>query len=184
MLRNTADLLPDAVRAAVRGTPAACHGLYCEFRPRVRYREPPERQQASAIGVLVAVSGEVLRAAREAAGLSLSALARRTTYAKGYLGQLETGKRRVLEEHVRAYEVALGLSVDVMASRFRPTTSVTPADVSAALAEARVVEEVSGARGLSLARSCFGNVPPSWHTHPEARRCLKRSRSLATSSST
>lgn len=95
----------------------------------------------------MAVSGEVLRAAREAAGLSLSALALRTAYAKPYLSQIETGKRRVLEAHVRAYAQALGLSAEVMAGCFRQGASQTLADLEAALSEARGVEEVRGARG-------------------------------------
>ncbi|WP_280480858.1 helix-turn-helix domain-containing protein, partial [Nocardia cyriacigeorgica] len=43
------------------------------------------------------------RAAREAAGLSLSAMAARTHYSKPLLGMLETGRRQVKPEHVRAY---------------------------------------------------------------------------------
>lgn len=35
----------------------------------------------------------------------------RTNYSKPYLGQLETGKRAVAPEHVKAYESALGVSV-------------------------------------------------------------------------
>ncbi|MFI6048100.1 helix-turn-helix domain-containing protein [Nocardia sp. NPDC051321] len=55
------------------------------------------------------VTGERLRAAREAAGLSLSAMAARTHYSKALLGLLETGQRTVRAEHVRAYADALGV---------------------------------------------------------------------------
>lgn len=55
------------------------------------------------------VTGERLRTAREAAGLSLSALATRTYYSKALLGLLETGQRQVRPEHVRAYADALGI---------------------------------------------------------------------------
>ncbi|NNH75906.1 helix-turn-helix domain-containing protein [Nocardia uniformis] len=55
------------------------------------------------------ISGEQLRAAREAAGLSLSAMAVRTHYSKPLLGMLETGQRQVRYEHVRAYADALGI---------------------------------------------------------------------------
>ncbi|MET9490147.1 helix-turn-helix transcriptional regulator [Nocardia sp. NPDC006630] len=56
-----------------------------------------------------AISGARLRAAREAAGLSLSALAARTHYSKALLGMLETGQRQVWPEHVSAYADALGI---------------------------------------------------------------------------
>lgn len=57
------------------------------------------------------VTGERLRAARETVGLSLSALAGRTHFSKSFLGQLETGDRRIRPEHVRAYSDALNVSV-------------------------------------------------------------------------
>lgn len=52
-----------------------------------------------------------LRAAREAAGLSLADLAWRTHYSKALIGHLETGKRAVKPEHVEAYSRALGVEV-------------------------------------------------------------------------
>ncbi len=55
------------------------------------------------------VTGERLRAARESAGLSLSAMAARTHYSKPLLGLLETGQRTIKPEHVRAYAEALGV---------------------------------------------------------------------------
>jgi transcriptional regulator with XRE-family HTH domain len=51
--------------------------------------------------------GRNLRAAREAAGVSLAALARRTHYSKALPGHLETGTREVRPEHVTAYARAL-----------------------------------------------------------------------------
>jgi transcriptional regulator with XRE-family HTH domain len=56
--------------------------------------------------------GSALRAAREAAGLSLSAMATRTHYSKALLGHLETGRRAVTPGHVTAYSRALGVPVD------------------------------------------------------------------------
>lgn len=53
-------------------------------------------------------TGGQLRAAREAAGLSLSALSARTHYSKSLLGLLETGQRQIHPEHVSAYLQALG----------------------------------------------------------------------------
>lgn len=133
----------------------------------------------------MAVSGEVLRAAREAAGLSLSALALRTAYAKPYLSQIETGKRRVLEAHVRAYAQALGLSAEVMAGCSRQGASQTLADLEAALSEARGVEGKSGVR-VVLWRPQWrcGNVQPSWLKLREVRHFLQPSPSSAMSSST
>lgn len=58
--------------------------------------------------------GVSLRAARVAAGVSLSVMARRTHYSKALLGLLETGKRTVSPEHVTAYSRALGVPVDAL----------------------------------------------------------------------
>ncbi|WP_020525208.1 helix-turn-helix domain-containing protein [Catelliglobosispora koreensis] len=52
--------------------------------------------------------GGSLRAAREAAGLSLSGLARRTGYSRSYLGNIETGTKQPTPDVLRAYERALG----------------------------------------------------------------------------
>lgn len=54
------------------------------------------------------ITGARLRVAREAAGLSLSALSARTHYSKALLGMRETGRRQIGPAHVRAYEEALG----------------------------------------------------------------------------
>lgn len=58
--------------------------------------------------------GASLRAARVAAGVSLSVMARRTHYSKALLGLLETGKRTASPEHVTAYSRALGVPVDAL----------------------------------------------------------------------
>lgn len=60
----------------------------------------------------MADQGFNLRAAREAAGLSLSAMSARTHYSKALLGHLEIGRRAVKPEHVTAYSRALDVSVD------------------------------------------------------------------------
>jgi transcriptional regulator with XRE-family HTH domain len=57
-------------------------------------------------------TGARLREAREAAGLSLADLARRTNYSKSYLGNVETGCRPALPDVVLAYERELGDLVD------------------------------------------------------------------------
>jgi transcriptional regulator with XRE-family HTH domain len=58
--------------------------------------------------------GQNLRAAREAARVSLSAVSARTHYSKALLGHLETGKRAVKPEHVTAYARALGVAVETL----------------------------------------------------------------------
>ncbi|MEV0083853.1 helix-turn-helix transcriptional regulator [Saccharopolyspora sp. NPDC050642] len=54
-------------------------------------------------------TGADLRAARAAAGLSLSRMAQRTHFAKSYLSMVETGKRSVAPDVVDAYEQVLGV---------------------------------------------------------------------------
>ncbi|MGY0236889.1 helix-turn-helix domain-containing protein [Longispora urticae] len=56
--------------------------------------------------------GLSLRAAREAAGISLSSMARRTNYSKSHLGNVETGVKRASPDVILAYERVLGESVD------------------------------------------------------------------------
>ncbi|MGY6652850.1 helix-turn-helix domain-containing protein [Amycolatopsis sp. TRM77291] len=58
--------------------------------------------------------GARLRAARETAGLSLSALAARTHYSKPYLSQLESGARPAKPDHVVAYSRALNVAVEAL----------------------------------------------------------------------
>lgn len=53
--------------------------------------------------------GEVLRAARQAAGMSLSVMASRTHYSKPYLSMVETGRREATTDVVGAYERVLGV---------------------------------------------------------------------------
>ncbi len=52
--------------------------------------------------------GLTLRESREAAGLSLTGMAKRTGYSRGYLGNIETGERQVTPDIIRAYERVLG----------------------------------------------------------------------------
>lgn len=58
--------------------------------------------------------GARLREAREAAGLSLSAMAAKTHYSKPYLSQLESGARPAKPDHVTAYSRALNVAVDAL----------------------------------------------------------------------
>lgn len=61
--------------------------------------------------------GEALRAARLDAGLSLAAMSRITSYSKAYLGNVETGRRPVTIDIIRAYEAELGPIGDDMLRR-------------------------------------------------------------------
>ncbi len=56
--------------------------------------------------------GAMLREAREAAGISLSAMATRAHFTKGHLSNVEKGRRKATPEVVLAYEQVLGDSVD------------------------------------------------------------------------
>jgi transcriptional regulator with XRE-family HTH domain len=58
--------------------------------------------------------GAALRAAREAAEVSLAAMATRTHYSKPLLGLLETGKRTVKPEHLKAYSRALNVPIEIL----------------------------------------------------------------------
>lgn len=60
--------------------------------------------------------GAQLRAAREAAGLSLAALARRVPFSKSALGHYETGVRPPTPEVVEWYERAIGAELDPVTS--------------------------------------------------------------------
>lgn len=53
--------------------------------------------------------GEALRAARNAASISLCVMAIRTHYSKPYLSMVETGKRPATTDVIKAYERVLGI---------------------------------------------------------------------------
>jgi transcriptional regulator with XRE-family HTH domain len=68
----------------------------------------------TAVRGIVLEVGERLRAAREAAGISLSRMAAKTHYSKTYIWQLENGQRTVKPEHVTAYSRALNVAADAL----------------------------------------------------------------------
>lgn len=91
--------------------------------------------------------GSMLRLARQAAGLSLAAMASRTFYSKGYLGNVECGKRHATIDLIHAYERALGddagrrqLLLGLVAGTVTPTATTEAIAVAfdAALAEPQV----------------------------------------------
>ena len=55
--------------------------------------------------------GEALRAARNAADISLSVMATRTHYSKSYLSLVETGQRAATADVISAYERVLGIGL-------------------------------------------------------------------------
>ncbi|MFJ4657350.1 helix-turn-helix domain-containing protein [Nocardia sp. NPDC088792] len=97
-----------------------------------------------------AVSGARLRAAREAAGLSLEALAARTLYSKPFLGLIETGKRKARHEHLVAYSRALNVSVETLEA---PATSPVRAALEWLTADSPAARHTRAGRrvGTSLA---------------------------------
>ncbi|MBF6092877.1 helix-turn-helix transcriptional regulator [Nocardia cyriacigeorgica] len=105
------------------------------------------------------VTGEALRAAREAAGLSLSAMAARTHYSKPLLGMLETGRRQVKPEHVRAYADALGVGSALF---------VEPADGERAAAEwiRRAVASDIGGDTLEQLEQAVDDLAAAYPTTP------------------
>lgn len=126
-------------------------------------------------------SGALLRAAREAAGISLRKMAERTFYSKAYLGLIETGQRPVPAGVSAAYERVLGTTdLGRLTSAARSPAHVDPnalADVAAMLAATRRVEDATGAlavlpatRGMSAMTEQFAR---------EARTARAEAASLA-----
>ncbi|MGW5139569.1 helix-turn-helix domain-containing protein [Nocardia beijingensis] len=105
------------------------------------------------------VTGERLRAAREAAGLSLAAMAARTHFSKSLLGLLETGQRTVKPEHVRAYADALGVGSSLF---------VEPSDGEQAAADwlARVAASDLGGDTLERLEAAVDDLASAYPTTP------------------
>ncbi|WP_159840091.1 helix-turn-helix domain-containing protein [Nocardia sp. CY41] len=124
--------------------------------------------------------GALLRAAREAAGISLRAMAARSYYSKAYLSLIETGRRPVPAGVSAAYERVLGADVERLTAVARTPASVDPtalSDVAVMLAATRRVEDAAGAvavlptvRGLAAMTEAFAR---------EARTAKAEATSLA-----
>ncbi|GAB3897000.1 helix-turn-helix domain-containing protein [Kibdelosporangium lantanae] len=84
-------------------------------------------------------TGRALRAVREAAGFSLSALASLVHYSKAYLSLVETGKRAATSEIVETYERVLGIGGLGEAVNRREFLSVT----ALAATNAKLVTELT-----------------------------------------
>jgi transcriptional regulator with XRE-family HTH domain len=84
-------------------------------------------------------TGRFLKSVREAAGISMSALARQTHFSKGYLSQVENGHRPATASIVEAYERVLGVGGLGDVVRRRDFFGVT----ALAAANAAIVTELS-----------------------------------------
>jgi len=101
-----------------------------------------------------------MRTAREAAGISLSAMAKATGYSKSYLGLVETGRKPVQAWHVEAYERVLGVNIDRLTQTAQAPRTVDAQaleDLSSILSATRRLEDLTGAacvlptvRGLTV----------------------------------
>ncbi|MEV5568409.1 helix-turn-helix transcriptional regulator [Spirillospora sp. NPDC052269] len=91
--------------------------------------------------------GAALRMAREAAGISLDVMAKRTTYSKSALSMFENGKRPVHAQVVQKYEEALGLDVGRLAhvlGKPRKVDAASLVDLADALSATRRLEDAAG----------------------------------------
>ncbi|MFC8527000.1 helix-turn-helix domain-containing protein [Nocardia sp. NPDC057227] len=124
-------------------------------------------------------SGKALRTAREAAGVSLRALARCAHYSPGYLSQVENGQRPVTPEIVAAYEGTLGADVGRLASATASPQHVDASaldDVADMLAATRRLEDRVGSvavlpavRGMAEMSEQFAGVSRGSIAAPAAR---------------
>ncbi|MGF0314644.1 helix-turn-helix domain-containing protein [Nocardia fluminea] len=89
----------------------------------------------------------MLRAAREAAGVGLREVSRRTHYSATYLSDIERGKRPVPADVVAAYETALGADMERLTAVSRSPSSVDTTaldDVAVMLSATRRIEDTTG----------------------------------------
>lgn len=124
--------------------------------------------------------GVVLRAAREAAGVSLRAMTERTFYSKSYLSQIETGQRPVPAGVVAAYQRVLGADLgrlDAVAHTPAGVDSAALSDVSAILAATRRIEDGAGAVAVLPAARGIATMAESFAR--EARNVREPAAALA-----
>lgn len=111
-------------------------------------------------------TGALLRAAREAAGISLRGMAERTFYSTAYLSLIETGQRPVPAGVTAAYERVLGttdLGRPTAATRSAASVDASAlAEVAMMLSSTRRIEDAAGAlavlpavRGMSAMAEQF-----------------------------
>lgn len=91
--------------------------------------------------------GSLLRAAREAAGMKLREMARRTHYSASYLSLIESGKRTLPASVVAAYESALGSDLERLTAVAKSAANVDAgalSDVAVMLSATRRIEDATG----------------------------------------
>ena len=84
------------------------------------------------------VSGEILKAARVAAGISLSAMATRTHFTLGHLSNVEAGRRTATAALIAAYERETGRSLDRRTFLALPSLAVVPDSVAPHMEAGRI----------------------------------------------
>ncbi|MEV6555629.1 helix-turn-helix transcriptional regulator [Nocardia sp. NPDC051756] len=96
--------------------------------------------------------GPLLRAAREAAGISLRGMAERTFYSRTYLSAIETGQRPVPAGVSAAYERVLATTdlgrLTAASSSAASVDASALADVAVMLAAIRRIEDTTGAHAV------------------------------------
>ncbi|WP_162140621.1 helix-turn-helix domain-containing protein [Nocardia cyriacigeorgica] len=117
----------------------------------------------------------MLRAAREAAGVGLREIARRTHYSPAYLSDIERGKRPAPADVVAAYETALGSNLDRLTSLTKTPASVDTAalsDVAVMLSATRRIEDATGP--LAVLPAVAGMATMAETFADQARSCAAR----------
>ncbi|MEU2103938.1 helix-turn-helix domain-containing protein [Nocardia sp. NPDC004085] len=126
-------------------------------------------------------TGALMRAAREAAGISLRAMAERSFYSKTYLSAIETGQRPVPAGVTAAYERVLGTTdLGRLTTAARSAASVDAsalADVATMLSSTRRIEDAAGA--LAVLPAVRGMSAMSEHFAREARTARTEAAALA-----
>lgn len=84
------------------------------------------------------ISGEVLKAAREAADIGLSAMASRTHFSLSHLSNVEAGRRKPTAAVVAAYERETGSPLDRRSFLALPSLAVVPESVAPHMEAGRI----------------------------------------------
>ncbi|MBF6172540.1 helix-turn-helix domain-containing protein [Nocardia blacklockiae] len=126
-------------------------------------------------------TGSLLRAAREAAGISLRVMAERTFYSRSYLSQIEKGQRPLPAGVAAAYERVLGTTdlgrLTVAARTPSSVDAQALAEVDSMLTSIRRVEDATGALAvLPAVRGMSAMVEQFVH---EARTVQREAATLA-----
>jgi len=84
------------------------------------------------------VTGETLKAARQAADIALSAMAARTHFSLGHLSNVEAGRRAPTAALIAAYERETGSSLDRRTFMTLPSLAVVPESVAPHMESGRI----------------------------------------------